>query len=189
MTFIFRIEPKNAAAEVWKEVVFKGSLWLRASNEAEARQKAADKAFLMGLRANRHLPLRSSPWLDMELTRCEKDESREGIPEVGIVIADGRLLGNDEPAPWRSISFSRDQLNGPQELQLRAELGQRSKAIAKADKSVVYWRAEANGSRTYLFSPEAAAIVDDLLRDCGQGLCVPPDVQTMLRGGFQSIGL
>ncbi|HLH50736.1 MAG TPA: hypothetical protein VKV96_15450 [Roseiarcus sp.] len=186
MTFIFRLEPKNLAAEVWKEVVFKGSLWLRASNEAEARQKAADKSFLMGLRANRHLPLRSSPWIDMELTRCERDDNRQGIPEVGIVVADGRLLGNDEPAPWRWVSFSREQLDGPQELRLRAEFSERSKTMAHADRGSIYWRAEAHGARTYYFSPEAAEVVDDVLAKCGENLCVAPDLQKMLREGFQS---
>jgi hypothetical protein len=185
MTIVFRVEPKNPAAQAWNDVVFKGPLWLRAGNEAEARQRAADKSFLMGMRVNRHLPLRNSPWIDMELTRCEKDESREGVPEVGIVIADGRSLGSDEPPPWRCINFPRDQLNGAQEIRLRAEFAERSKAMAPADQGVVYWRAEANASRTYYFSPEAARIVDSLLSDCGQNFCVAPDVQKMLREGFQ----
>jgi hypothetical protein len=98
MTSIFRVEPIDLAAEAWKELVFKGPVWLRADNEGGARQKAADKSFLMGVRAKRHLSLRDSPWTNPELTRCEQDESREGEPEVGIVIADGRLLGNEEPA-------------------------------------------------------------------------------------------
>ena len=187
MTSIFRVEPINLTAEAWKEIVFKGPLWLRAGNEMEARQKAADKSFLMGLRANRHLALRNSPWIERELTRCERDESREGVPDVGIVIADGRLLGNDEPTPWRWVSFSREQLNGPQELRLRAEFVERSRATAQADQGVVYWRAEANASRTYYFSPDAAKVVDDLLSECGHGLCAAPDVQRMLRDGFQSV--
>lgn len=187
MRFIFRIEPKDPAVDAWTQVAFKGPLWLRAGDEAEARQKAADKSFLMGLRANRHLPLRNSPWIDIELTHCEKDETREGVPEVGIVIADGRLLGSDEPAPWRWISFSRDQLNGPREMRLRAEFAERSKTIAQSNQGVIYWRAEANASRTYYLSPDAAKVVEDTLTEWEQRLCVAPDVQKMLRDGFQSL--
>ena len=186
-TSIFRLEANDPAADSWKEVVFKGPLWLRAATDMEARQKAADKSFLMGLRAKRHLPLREQPWIDVELTRCEKDERREGVPEVGVVIADGRLLGNEAPAPWRWVNFSRDQLNGPQELRLRNEFAARSKAAPDVDHGAVYWRAEANASRTYYFTPEAAAIVDDLLKERGPNLCVAPDIQKMLREGFQAL--
>jgi hypothetical protein len=187
MRFIFRVEAKDPSAEAWSEVIFKGPLWLRAANDVEARQKAADKSFLMGLHAKKHLPLRGSPWVDATLTDCERDQRREGVPEVGIVIADGRILGNDEPTPWRWTSFSRDRLNGPQELGLRNAFALRSKTKPDADRGVVYWRAEADASRTYYFSPEAAAVVDDLLGECGSNLCIAPDVQKMLREGFQSL--
>lgn len=186
-TSIFRLQAKDHTADSWKEIVFKGPLWLRAATDVEARQKAADKSFLMGLRAKRHLPLRESPWIDVELTSCEKDERREGVPEVGVVIADGRLLGSEEPAPWRWVNFSRDQLNGPQESRLRSEFAARSKAEPQVDHGVVYWRAEANASRTYYFPPEAAAIVDDLLKERGPNLCLAPDIQKMLREGFQAL--
>lgn len=70
---------------------------------------------------------------------------------------------------------------------MRAEFAERSKAMAQADRGVVYWRAEANASRTYYFSPDAAEIVEDLLSECGQSLCIAPDVQRMLREGFQEV--
>jgi hypothetical protein len=188
MASIFRVEAKDPTAEAWNDIVFPGPVWLRAADDVEARQKAADKSFLMGLRAKKHLPLRGSPWLDPELTRCEKDERREGVPEVGIVIADGRLLGGEEPAPWRWLNFPRDQLNGPQEQRLRNEFVARSKASPDADHGIVYWRAEANASRTYYFSPEAANVVGDALADCAPNLCIAPNIQQMLReGGFQTL--
>jgi hypothetical protein len=188
MAHIFKVGAKNPAVDAWKDIVFTGPLWLKAADEVEARQKAADKSFLMGLRLKRPSPLRGSPWIDSELATCERDEHREGVPEVGIVIADGRLLGNDEPPPWRWINFARDQLNGPTEQRIRSEFSARLKAAAQVDPGVVYWRAEANASRTYYFSPDAAALIQDILTDLAPNFCIAPDVQHMLReGGFQAV--
>jgi hypothetical protein len=188
MPFIFKVEAKDPTAEAWKDIVFPGPVWLRAAEEVEARQKAADKSFLMGLRVKKHLPLRGSPWLDPELTRCEQDERREGVPEVGIVIADGRILGGDAPTPWRWVNFPREQLNGSQEQRLRNEFMARSKALSTSDRRIIYWRAEANASRTYYFSPEAATVVEDILTECAAHRSSAPDIQQMLReGAFQAV--
>jgi hypothetical protein len=84
---------------------------------------------------------------------------------------------------WATIRISAGEKERQRERRLHQEYSLHLEGDEHPDRAIIYWRADADGGRTYFFSPEAARIAGDMLAQFSPRPIAKPDLRDLRRSG------
>jgi len=87
-----------------------------------------------------------------------------------------------QPGHWTRIKISAGEEEQQKERRLHQQYSISLEGSGRSDEAIIYWQADADGGRTYLFSPEAAAIAGLLLEPFSPSPVSGPDLQELRQG-------
>lgn len=90
---VFRLDPIDHASPRWEASTAKETIFIKASDPWEARQRA-QMLTLRAVHVRPGSPVLHSPWLDDKLTMCVLEPSRDDVPDGAVINVQGGDVSN-----------------------------------------------------------------------------------------------